>query len=162
PALFKAPGQTPVPFDPITLAGLGGLVSFASFSIADSLIWLFFVAASLFLGRLVLRKEPLAAAAPWIVIFLSFAGRENPLFEMTGGAVCATVFLLLLLRTGLLGLAVGLGVFRLLATAPITPDLSRWFAGYGLFCLALVLAIAVYGFWAARGGAVLPGTASDD
>ena len=56
----------------------------------------------------------------------------------------------------------GLGVFRLLSTAPLTPDLSRWFAGYGLFCLAIVLAIALYGFWAARGGAVFSGAAADD
>jgi serine/threonine-protein kinase len=162
PALFKAPGQTPVPVDSITLAGLGGLVAHVSFSAAEGLVRLFFITASLFLGRLVLRKAPLAAALPWLVVFIAFAGRENPLFEMTGGAVCATVLLVLFFRAGLLGLAVALGIFRLLSTAPITPDLSRWFAGYGLFCLALVLAIAVYGFWAARGGNVFTVAAADD
>jgi hypothetical protein len=162
PALFNAPGQTPMPVDPIALAGLGGLLAAVAWAVAESLIWLFMIAASLFFGRLVLRKAPLAAAVTWLVIFLSFAGRENPLFEMTGGAVCATVLLLVFFRAGLLGLAVGLGVFRLLSPAPITPELSRWFAGYGLFCLAIVLAIAAYGFWAARGGAVFSGAAADD
>ncbi|MEO8587389.1 MAG: hypothetical protein ABI584_14585, partial [Acidobacteriota bacterium] len=128
----------------------------------DGLIRPFFVVASLFLGRLALRKAWLAAAVPWLVLFVAFAGRENPLFEVPGGAVCATVLVVLLFRTGLLGLAVAMGVSQLLPSAPITPDLTRWFAGYGLFCLAVVLAIAVYGFWAARGGAVFSGAAADD
>ena len=73
----------------------------------------------------------------------------------------ATVFLVVFLRGGLLGLAVAFAVFRLLSAAPITPDLSRWFAGYGLSCLAVVLAVAAYGFWAARGGAVFSGDPVD-
>jgi len=81
---------------------------------------------------------------------------------MTGGAVCATVLLLVFFRAGLLGLAVGARSLPPTLPRPITPDLSRWFAGYGLFCLAVVLAIAAYGFWAARGGAVFSGAADDD
>ena len=131
-------------------------------SLVVSLVWLFMTAASLFFGRLVLRKATLAAAVPWLIVFLNSQGRENLLFEMAGGALLATIFLLLLFRGGLLGLAVGFGVFSVLLTAPLTPDLSRWFAGYGLFCLAIVLAVALYGFWAARGGAVFSGAALDD
>jgi hypothetical protein len=162
PALFAAPGQTPMPVSSLTLSGLPGIAAHVLFAAADGLVRLFFITASLFLGRLVLRKAALAAAVPWLVLFVAFAGRENPLFEMPGGALCATVLVVLLFRTGLLGLAVGMGVFELLSSAPITPDLSRWFAGYGLFCLALVLAIAVYGFWAARGGAVFSGATGLD
>ena len=162
PALFRAPGQTPVYFDSFTLAGLSGLVSYMAISLVVSLVWLFMTAASLFFGRLVLRKATLAAAVPWLIVFLNSQGRENLLFEMAGGALLATIFLLLLFRGGLLGLAVGFGVFSVLLTAPLTPDLSRWFAGYGLFCLAIVLAVALYGFWAARGGAVFSGAALDD
>jgi hypothetical protein len=162
PALFRAPGQTPVWVAWETLDGLGGLVSYVTNSVVISLIDLFMIAASLFSARLVLRKAWLAALVPWLLVFLNSAGRENPLFEITGAAVIATVLLLLFFRTGLLGLAVGLGVFQVLSTAPLTPDLSRWFAGYGLFCLAFVLAVAFYGFWAARGGAVFPGVAADD
>ncbi|HQQ78593.1 MAG TPA: serine/threonine-protein kinase [Thermoanaerobaculia bacterium] len=162
PALFAAPGQTPMPVGNLTLSGLPGIAAHVFFAAADGLVRVFFIAASLFLGRLVFRKPALAAALPWLILFVAFAGRENPLFEMPGGALCATVFVVLLFRAGLLGLAVGMGVLQLLSNAPITPDLSRWFAGYGLFCLAIVLAIAVYGFWAARGGAVFSGAAADD
>ena len=161
PALFRAPGQTPVPFDPAALAGLGGLISYVLTSVTQSFVQLFMIAASLFFGRLVLRKASLAAAVPWLLIFLFAAGVENPLFEMSGAVVIASIFLLLLFRAGLLGFAVASGVFFVLTVAPLTPDLSRWFAGYGLFCLAIVLAIAVYGFWAARGGAVFSGAADD-
>jgi serine/threonine-protein kinase len=162
PALFNAPGQTPVWFDPSSVAGLGGFVSYVAASVAVSFLWLFMIAASLFFGRLVLRKAALAAAMPWLLVFLNSQGGENPLFEVAGGALLATIFLLLLFRGGLLGLAVGFGVFSVLLTAPLTPDFSRWFAPYGLFCLAGVLAAALYGLWAARGGAVFSGGPVDD
>lgn len=162
PALFNAPGQTPVWFDPSSVAGLGGFISYAASTEARSFLWLFMTAASLFFGRLVLRKAALAAAVPWLLVFLNSAGGENPLFELTGGALIATIFLLLLFRGGLLGLAVGFGVFSVLLMAPLTPDFSRWFSGYGLSCVAIILAIGLYGFWAARGGAVFSGAGADD
>jgi len=162
PALFEAPGQTPVWFAPASVDGLGGFVSYVASSVAGSFLWLFMIAASLFFGRLVLRRASLAAAVPWLVVFLNFAGGENALFEIPGAALIATILLLLLLRGGLLGLAVGCGVLGLLGTAPLSPDFSRWFSGYGLFCVAVVLAIALYGFWAARGGAVFSRVAADD
>ena len=162
PALFAAPGQTPIPVDAFALGGLGGLVSYVVFAVAESLFGVLMASAALFFGRLVFRKPLLAAALPWLFIFMNFTGRENPLLEMTGAAVIATVYVLVFFRAGLLGLAVAFGVSRLLSAAPLTPDLTRWFAGYGLFCLAIVLAIAVYGFWAARSGAVFSGAAADD
>jgi len=162
PALFPARGQTPIWVDSVALAGLPGLASYAAFAVTESLIWLFMTAASLFFGRLVFRRAALAAAVPWLVLFVKSSGRENPLIEMAGGAVIATVFLVVFLRGGLMGLAVALGVFRLLSAAPITPEVSRWFAGYGLSCLAGVLAVAAYGLWAARGGAVFSGAPVDE
>jgi hypothetical protein len=99
-------------------------------------------AATLFFSRLVLRSASLAAAATWLLLFVTSSGGESPLIEMAGGAVVATVFLVVFFRGGLLGLAVALAVFMLLANAPITPALSLWFAGCGLSCLAVVLAVA--------------------
>lgn len=154
PALFPARGQTPIWVDPVALAGLPGLASYATFAVTESLIWLTFTAASLFFGRLVFRHALLAAAVTWLVLFAKSSGGENPVIEMAGGAVIATILLAVFLRGGLLGLAVAFGVFRLLSAAPITPEVSRWFAGYGLACLAAVLAVAACGLWAARGGAV--------
>ena len=162
PALFRAPGQTPIPVQALTLAGLGGLASYIASSVAQSLVFLLMTAASLFFGRLILRKASFAATLTWLFLFVNFTGRENPLFEVTGAAVISTILLALFLRSGLMGLVVAFGVFVILSQAPMTPDLSRWFAGYGLFCLAFVLAVALYGFWAARGGAVFSGTAADD
>ena len=158
PALFRARGQTPMGVDPIALAGLPGLASYAAFAIAESLVWLFVTAASLVFGRLLFRNAALATAATWLVLFVKASGGENPLIEMTGAAVIATILLTVFLRGGLMGLAVAFGVFNLLRSAPITPEVSHWFAGYGLACLAAVLAVAAYGLWAARGGAVFSGT----
>ena len=51
---------------------------------------------------------------------------------------------------------------NLLLGVPLTFDFSLWFAGYGLFFVLLVLALAVWGFWAARGGGALFGAVSLD
>ena len=152
PALFAAPGQTPLSVDTAALSGPAGLASYAASAVAESLVWLSVTVASLLFGRLLLRHALLAAAATWLVLFLKASGQENPLFEATGGAVIATVLLAVLFRGGVLGLAVALGTLNLLSRAPITPDLSRWFAGYGLACLAAVLAVALYGYRVATGG----------
>ena len=56
------------------LSGLAGILAHVIFSVGDSLIWVFMIAASLFFGRLVLRKAPLAAAFLWLLLFLSVHG----------------------------------------------------------------------------------------
>jgi serine/threonine-protein kinase len=162
PALLSATGQTPIGVDPLALGGLAGLASYATSATAKSLVYLVMTAATLFFSRLVLRSAALAAAATWLLLFVTSSGGENPLIEMAGGAVVATVFLVVFFRGGLLGLAVALAVFMLLANAPITPDVTLWFAGYGLSCLAVVLAVAAYGLWAARGGALFSGSPMDE
>jgi hypothetical protein len=116
----------------------------------------------LYLGNLLLRKRPLAVSLVWVFWFTVKVGRENPIFEVPAGALIATLAVLALLRFGLLGIAAFVAVDGLLVATPITTDLSAWYAGYGACFGLVVLAIALYGFWAARGGAVFSGVAADD
>ncbi len=148
PALFRAPGQTPVPVNPRhSRRPRRPHFLYVARQVVGSFVWLFMIAASLFFGRLdppegATRRRRAVATS----IFLGFTGTENPLFEMSGAALIASIFLLLLFRwRSSRPLAVGLGRLQPSSLRPRSRPISpSWFTGYGLFCLAIVLAIAVY------------------
>jgi hypothetical protein len=59
---------------------------------------------------------------------------------------------IILLRFGLVALAISIFVVFLLPRVPITTDFSAWYAGSTLFTLLAVLALAAYAFHASLGG----------
>lgn len=69
--------------------------------------------------------------------------------HVTAMALLLTLAMAVLVRFGVLALMVAGFVFTLLASTPITFDLSRWFAGTGLMVLTGVAAVAVGGAAAA-------------
>ena len=81
---------------------------------------------------------------------------------MPKAALIASLFVAALLRFGFLGLAAFRFVPNMLFGVPLTLDFSAWYAGYGLFFVLLVLAVAAWGFWAARGGGPLFGSVALD
>jgi protein-S-isoprenylcysteine O-methyltransferase Ste14 len=64
----------------------------------------------------------------------------------------AAVFVLVATRSGVLAVTVILVVLPLLVTAPLTLNLSRWYAGRGLLIVAAILAAAIWAFWTSLGG----------
>ncbi|MGZ5381051.1 MAG: hypothetical protein ACXWFQ_04275 [Thermoanaerobaculia bacterium] len=119
-------------------------------------------ATLLFLGSLLLHKHPLAVSLVWDFWFAVKVGRENPILEVPAGALIATLAVLALVRFGLLGIAAFVAVDGLLVATPITTDLSAWYAGYGAVFGLIVLALALWGFWTARGAGPLFGAAQLD
>jgi hypothetical protein len=162
PAIFASGGETPLFFESQSLIGIRGVAGGIAGISIDVLMFSLASATLLFLGNLLLRKRPLAVSLVWVFWFTVKVGRENPIFEVPAGALIATLAVLALLRFGLLGIAAFVAVDGLLVATPITTDLSAWYAGYGACFGLVVLAIALYGFWAARGGAVFSGVAADD
>ena len=63
-----------------------------------------------------------------------------------------TVGVWVMIRYGLLTLTVALTVTFVLNTSPITFDLHAWYADQSLYVLAIVAAVATYGFVTARSG----------
>jgi hypothetical protein len=61
-------------------------------------------------------------------------------------------FIAVLVRFGLLAALAGNFVLELLRELPMPLNLSVWYAGPGLFALALIAAIALYGFRRSLGG----------
>ena len=106
------------------------------------------------LGLVVLRKRWLAAG--FLCFFLTLLGAatsgENYAVQIPATAATAAVFVFVAMRSGLLAVAVFLVVTPLLATAPLTLDASRWYAGRGLLVVAAVLSLTVWAFWTSLGG----------
>ena len=57
-----------------------------------------------------------------------------------------------MIRFGLLSLVVMIYVIPVLFMAPVTFDLSRWYATIGLLLPLTIVALATYGFWISMAG----------
>jgi hypothetical protein len=115
----------------------------------------------LVLLRVILRRDWLAMAA-WCVFVASPMHSENPLVEWPFGLLRAVVMLLVLLRGGLLALAVTLVVTFTMIELPLTLDFSSWYAMRGLPVVLVMAGLAVYGFHTALAGKPMFGRALDD
>ena len=136
-----------------TLAGLGPMVGSWLLNFRDSItvtLGLFFF---FFLMRAIFRRNWLAA-----VIFVALDAAMLLLFTPRLGIALGfssaidILTLWLLMRFGVLPLAVGLMIQVLLFSFPITSDFSAWYAGASILALATVLAIALWSFRVALGG----------
>jgi serine/threonine-protein kinase len=104
--------------------------------------------------RLVLRRGGLAWMAFVLLAWFSEYGGArayrpteiHPAVQFAVAGVFAVLLVWVLWKHGALALAATFFVSGLLARAPWTLDLSRWYAWRQFFVLALVAAIAVWGF----------------
>jgi serine/threonine-protein kinase len=152
PAWIDAPGMTPVPPSELIMRGTREAAGFfigrqndAVFA-AVGIMFLFFLASSIFRRRKWLGAIPLG-----FLFFLLNVSGENLAIEIPFAVLIATIFVFVVLRFGLLAVAVAGLVGTLLRLSPITLDLSRWYAARSLFALAIIVAIALYGFRIALG-----------
>jgi hypothetical protein len=162
PAIFASGGETPLYFEPQALLGIRGVAGAIAGISIDVLMISLASATLLFLGSLLMRKRSIAVSLVWFFWFAVKVGRENPILEVPAGALIATLAVLALVRFGLLGMAAFVAADGLLVATPITTDLSAWYAGYGACFALVVLALALWGFWTARGGGPLFGAAGLD
>ena len=103
--------------------------------------------------RLLLRRTLPAAVAVTCVGLVLFAPSSGSLAGyLVGISVLIVLFWSVLFRAGLLALTAMVTVSTLLAGMPITPRPASWYAGATLFSLAVIVALAVYGFWTSRAG----------
>ena len=102
-------------------------------SSAVGIMFLFFLASSIFRRRKWLGAVPLG-----FLFFLLNVSGENLAIEIPFAVLIATIFVFVVLRFGLLAVAVGGVVSTLLRLSPITLDFSRWYSGRSLFALAVV------------------------
>jgi hypothetical protein len=150
PGWIDAPGMTPVPADELMMRGTREAASFffalqndAVFT-AIGMMFLFFLVSSIF------RRKWLGAIPLGLLFALVNLSGENFAIELPFAVLMAALLVFVVLRFGLLAVAAA-GLVALLRVSPITLDFSRWYAGRSLFALAVVVAIALYGFRVALG-----------
>jgi serine/threonine-protein kinase len=146
PAWLDAPGMTPVPPSGLLMRSGREAASFFFGQLGDMAFSAIAVMSLFLLLNLILRKKWLAAVALGLVnIVVSLSG-ENFSIEVPFAFLEAAVLVFVVLRFGLLSLAVLQFVSPLLQAAPITVDFSQWYAGRSVVALSLFVGIALYAF----------------
>jgi serine/threonine-protein kinase len=154
PAWF---GLTPRPFMPSHPLTLGGPFAVAGYllvvlirRLGDALFFLMI----LFLCRLVLRRGLLASCAfvaVWTVADVLFYG-SHPVLGWFSEGIFFSLVVWVYLRLGLLAGIVMILTEWTLDNAPLTTNLSAWYAGNGLAVVAFFLALATFGFYTSQAG----------
>lgn len=123
---------------------VAGLLLFLRLGIYAGLTVLFLLVVSTWLSG---ARRSLGIAAAWLVVSALYA--TGSAHMMTGWTLiafgCVGVAILVLIRYGLVAIAVALLAGNLLGSFPITLDLSRWYAGYGFFAVLTLLGFAAWG-----------------
>ena len=114
----------------------------------------------LLLLYILLRRERLAEIGLFItalIIELAAFATAGPRFYWIASIMISLIIVILVSRLGLLATMVAQLFFFLTAFYPMTTDFSAWYAPSTIFALAVVLGVAIYGFYTSLGGQPLFG-----
>ena len=111
--------------------------------------------------RVIVRWDWLAMAL-WCLLVASPMQGENLAVEWPFGLLRALALLAVLLRGGLLALAVTLAFYFTMIEMPLTLDLSAWYAMRALPAVVVMAAVALYGFHTSLAGKPVFGRALED
>ncbi len=130
---------------------------------------MFFLLLLLFL-RIVFRRPKVAIVA-YVALFgffVTFQGGSGDFGSMDRILVAATgltlgvLFLVAMLRFGLLAFMVAFFFDQIGSVFPVTLDFSNWYSGASITAIVAVLGLTVYGFWIGVSGRGLLQSALDD
>ena len=136
-----------------SLSGGRFLIEAISGALTTSLQTAFVLFFIILFFKAVLRKQWIAAAA-FSLLWGALSAMASLYFdvEFPYYVLVNALFVIMLVRFGLLCSIVGFFCFTLISTAPVTMDLSAWYSSASLFPMLIVLAIAAYGFHTTMGG----------
>jgi hypothetical protein len=139
--------------EPAVLVLLGGrhMAAHFTFYVSDLLTKCMTVLFLLFLLKVLLRRTELAVAAATLLLTAAFAGAAtgDPLIRaalmLTGTGLMMTG----LARFGFLAFTVAALATSILTEFPVTYRISAWYSTASFTALAVVIALTVFGFFAA-------------
>ena len=152
-ALRRMPDWSPNLDSTVALLGARSTLAAGLMTIQHGIRETLFFFFLIFLFRIVLRNQWLAGAAfALLFALLSLAGANHPVINGVGNFLVVGGFAFVMLRWGLLAMAVGICIGGLVGSAPVVAHTSDWYFGYGVFLLACVVALTAWGFRTAIGG----------
>jgi hypothetical protein len=101
--------------------------------------------------RMLVRKSWIAIVL-WCVILSAPQPVEDPVAGWIGGLVRSVLMLVVLMRGGLLALVTALYVGFALLEAPVTTNVTAWYAVYCVPALLVVALLTAYGFQTSLAG----------
>jgi serine/threonine-protein kinase len=150
PNWINVAGETGVPANTLALGSPPELLGFLLGNVRNGFVALFVVFA-LFVTRTVLRRYWLSVVATGILVALVNLGGENFVLEAPTVILATVITMFVVLRLGMLALAVTFFTASVLINGPITLDLSKWYAPHSLFLFAVLLVLLFYGLRVATG-----------
>jgi serine/threonine-protein kinase len=120
----------------------GVIIRFAGYAISASM----FTFMMAFVLHLVLRRQWLSWGAYVLFVTAQFSGVEPSPERVARALVTALILAVVVGRFGLLATMSALFASMVCYVAPLTTDLSAWYARQGVAAALLVVGLAVYGF----------------
>jgi len=103
--------------------------------------------------RALFRSDAIAVAGVLVTLTLLEGGTAGAKpGNLIVGFLWASIWIVVLLRFGILPALGGMWVHFVTSGLPLTFDASRWYAGGSALALALVVGVVAWGFWSALGG----------
>ena len=134
------------------LLGVRPAISLVLLYVLVFVVWALAIFFFLFLLRLLLKRDWLAAIVLVLIGAGTNQGGEYPIVTFALLGIIWLSILLVLRRFGMLALVVGLVVQNVLTVFPTTSHFSRWYASAGLTGIVVILGLAIYGFYTSLGG----------
>ena len=98
------------------------------------------------------HRTALAMAATVVLFAIPAAFGENPALHVVADMLVFGTALLILVRLGLLALLVGLTLNNVLEAYPLTGHFTEWYAQPTIIVFAMIVALAVFGFYTSTAG----------
>jgi hypothetical protein len=139
-----------------TLTGIRGFPVLFLSQATSSPVQAFMIAFLVLFFTLLLRRRWFGAVAAWLLLFAFSLSQDLaegiPVIAMTFAVVFPTLMVLMITRFGVLAMMATFLSYHLIVFYPITTELSAWYAGDFMLCAAVLLSLAIYGFYTSLAG----------
>ncbi|MEO6172468.1 MAG: hypothetical protein ABIP02_05065, partial [Arenimonas sp.] len=114
----------------------------------------------LLLDRAIFRSQLLALMVLSLSLYFAFAvfTRIDDVWTVAG-AVFTIIYLVIILRAGLLAAVISFYVFQVLEATPLSLNFSLWYADRTMASMILIVGLLLYGFWISLGRKPIFGSA---
>lgn len=156
PRWVGSPGPPGMLANELTLGSVRAMLAmFLNSHVVSSVFVGFAFLFVMLLFYIILRRQWLAAIALFVtalaIEFFAFAAAAPRFYWIASMAIALTITIVVA-RFGLLATIAAQLFFFLSMEYPITTDFSAWYASSTIFAIAIILGLAVFGFYTSLGG----------